>query len=855
MTTRVALTAAKPALVNDFTFCLPSRWEFADAAHGKSEIAFNPGDWAAISSIDSGALSVPSTIQDPVTAQLTANVVNVGFNVGLVAGQTYTFSLRGTGATPLPDSLLRLVADTNRNGVFGDQGDPDVEGDEDVVIFDDDGGDGLNSMITYTATYTGNHQFAVFAAGSGAGGQWTFQRITKDGADESDDPASAINLAVDGALYYGFIDSVPPAPAGNPYGPGFGEVDTFKVTLQAGKAYILEASGGADYLSNFNSLPPGEVDTVMVIYGPDGSIVTINDDASFANGDIGSAVALIAPADGVYTIDLFAYAPQTGGYSIGVREVDLDGLDPLDSLDWESANNLVPKSGTNVVKVYFAVPGESWDEKADNGTDPLPSFGWNAVEKAAVFAALAEYSKILGFTYEETTNSAEADFRLITTTSTQYGAYFYPQDPAFGDAQGIGAFNVNSGGWDKLGFSTQDIPGDQVSLAQGGFAFAVILHEFGHAHGLAHPHDTGGGSEVLAGVFGPFDSYGFYDLNQGVYTVMSYNDAWPLHPDGPSPFTIAGISNGWSGTLSAFDIAALQQRYGVSPAYATGNDVYLLRDTATPGTFYQTIYDTAGIDEIRYSGKVDVQIDLVAATLDYSATGGGVLSFVDGVKGGYTIANGVLIENASGGDGDDVLLGNDSANILRGNKGGDTIMGRGGDDRIEGGIFHDKLDGGDGNDTILGGQGNDTAAGGAGDDILRGEDDNDSLAGGDGADGLNGGNGNDRLNGGTGDDSLTGGDGKDIFAFDDGSGTDSILDFRRNQDKFDLSDIDANTNAAGDQGFAWIGAGAFTGVAGQLRSYQEGGFNYLAGDVDGDGVGDFLIQTNVLIMQSDIALF
>ena len=104
--------------------------------------------------------------------------------------------------------------------------------------------------------------------------------------------------------------------------------------------------------------------------------------------------------------------------------------------------------------------------------------------------------------------------------------------------QGIGAFNVISGGWDRPELGTQDIPGDQVSLEQGGFAFAVILHEFGHAHGLAHPHDNGGGSDIMPGVFSATGFFGVYNLNQGVYTVMSYNDAWQLHPDGPSPFTI-----------------------------------------------------------------------------------------------------------------------------------------------------------------------------------------------------------------------------------------------------------------------------------------------------------------------------
>ncbi|MCY0725676.1 hypothetical protein OVW19_28465, partial [Klebsiella pneumoniae] len=89
-----------------------------------------------------------------------------------------------------------------------------------------------------------------------------------------------------------------------------------------------------------------------------------------------------------------------------------------------------------------------------------------------------------------------------------------PQDPAYGTQQGIGTFNLISGG-----FGTRP-----ESLEPGGFSYAVVLHEFGHAHGIAHPHDTGGGSEVMLGVTASTGSYGIYNLNQGVYTVMSYND-------------------------------------------------------------------------------------------------------------------------------------------------------------------------------------------------------------------------------------------------------------------------------------------------------------------------------------------
>ena len=48
---------------------------------------------------------------------------------------------------------------------------------------------------------------------------------------------------------------------------------------------------------------------------------------------------------------------------------------------------------------------------------------------------------------------------------------------------------------------------------------------------------------------------------------------------------------------------------------------------------------------------------------------------------------------------------------------------------------------------------------------------------------------------------------------------------------------------AGNQAFAFIGAAAFTGAAGQLRSYTSGGSNFVAGDVNGDGIADFTIAT------------
>ena len=48
------------------------------------------------------------------------------------------------------------------------------------------------------------------------------------------------------------------------------------------------------------------------------------------------------------------------------------------------------------------------------------------------------------------------------------------------------------------------------------------------------------------------------------------------------------------------------------------------------------------------------------------------------------------------------------------------------------------------------------------------------------------------------------------------------------------------------------GSTGFSNTAGELRSYVENGAYFLAGDVNGDGVADFTIQTYVQIVQTDI---
>ncbi|MEZ5715571.1 MAG: hypothetical protein R3D85_10620 [Paracoccaceae bacterium] len=117
------------------------------------------------------------------------------------------------------------------------------------------------------------------------------------------------------------------------------------------------------------------------------------------------------------------------------------------------------------------------------------------------------------------------------------------------------------------------------------------------ALGLAHPHDTGGTSTVMAGVTGAFDSYGTYDLNQGVFTIMSYNAGWFTGPAGTTP--PAGGAYGELGGPMALDIAALQENYGANGNTNGGDNIYVLPSTNASGTYFSAIWDTGGRDAIR----------------------------------------------------------------------------------------------------------------------------------------------------------------------------------------------------------------------------------------------------------------
>ncbi|HWT13059.1 MAG TPA: M10 family metallopeptidase C-terminal domain-containing protein [Allosphingosinicella sp.] len=664
-----------------------------------------------------------------------------------------------------------------------------------------------------------------------------------------------------------------------------GDQDFFKVTLIAGKTYEIGMYG---FVGGPGGVPLQ--DPYIELYRSNGTTLVVSADGgadtppNLVNSGLDVLLTFEAKISGTYYINARAFdnspidgtnGEGVGDYELFVREQDPDDPNiytpyydpdsPLYAIDWgtqvdgtarnpdgdegsrptgnaegdpDSKGETVghfgqPTEGKNVIKIYFAKAGDVYtpEDPSQPGIPPaIVAVGAKDFEIDAVWTSLREFEKVADVVYVEAENREEADFHYVTYTGTPgpgislLGSMSPPQEPD----EGLAQFNSGDERWNEQ------------NLAQGGFSFVTLIHEFGHGHGLAHPHDNGGRSGIMRGVepagintpggtipdpVGVWPDYttGDYDLNQGVHTMMSYEDGWQTSPYGRAP---TDVGYGYLGGLMAFDIAVIQDKYGVNEEWATGNDTYVLKNVNAPGTYYSSIWDGGGIDEIAYSGSRDTTIDLRAATLQYEVGGGGRMSYADGIHGGFTIANGVTVENARTASGDDTLIGNDRHNVLYGGPGDDVIVGAAGSDTLNGGTGVDHMTGGTGHDTYmvnhsldvvveLANQGTDTVQSSRDYTLLphfekliltgtldisgRGNLQDNTVTGNSGNNFLNGGGGNDIIEGGAGDDViygsegtdvLEGGAGRDRFTFNTvlGAGNvDEILDFSTADDTIYLA--------------------------------------------------------------------
>jgi serralysin len=367
-------------------------------------------------------------------------------------------------------------------------------------------------------------------------------------------------------------------------------------------------------------------------------------------------------------------------------------------------------------------------------------------------------------------------------------------------------------------------------LGFGGYGRTTLIHEIGHSLGLSHPGDYNFGDDNNGdGIPDPitYEGDAFYAQDTKQFTIMSYFSETKTRAQ--SIDVNVGILNNPQTPLIS-DILTIQSKYGADPTTRAGDTVYFANSNAGNAVYdlnsnpfpYLAVYDAGGNDTFDFStANTGVFIDLRPGSFSSATAGYQTLAQANAATEAFN-----AVTDAAQGDFPLWTAGGYASwvnNVMT--IGQNRVFA---DTGVSGITATSSRNVSIAYNTII-----ENAIGGSARDYLYGNDVSNKLSG-------NG--GNDVLDGAKGDDIYTGGAGADEFRISEIGGKETITDFTTGVDKIRLSEIDANTSVAGNQAFTFIGNAAFSGTAGELRSFTQGGDHMFAGDVNGDGIADFTIN-------------
>ena len=463
---------------------------------------------------------------------------------------------------------------------------------------------------------------------------------------------------------------------------------------------------------------------------------------------------------------------------------------------WTEGPNPAPQRGdddpTTITYGFFETQAELIDNGyvyfiGENGYGFSEYFNFASFSEAqrnATRESIESWDDLVNLSFVETSaNDADINFGNLASAPTTQA---YARLP-------FGTLTANP----DINAQIQPIAGDvwisasQASnfwLDEGGYGLQTLTHEIGHGLGLSHP----GGYNAAPGVSITYGANAEYYQDTRVYSVMSYFNASSI---GARHFDFHMSATAYSGVPLIHDIAAIQAMYGADMATRAGDTTYGFNSNAGRDAFdfdltpapVMAIWDAGGIDTLDASGYATNQIidlnegalssiggvtfdtapslaevnanraaqgmtPVSQATYDANMAALAANPLVGALTDNVGIAYGAIIENAVGGSGHDLLIGNQVGNRLIGNAGDDAFVG------------------GDGVDYFTGGAGNDTFFA--------------------------------EINATT------------VSSKQGAISVDVVTDFRTGFDKIDLGLIDGNTTIGGDQGFVLTKKG--TGNAGEL---------------------------------------
>ena len=298
-------------------------------------------------------------------------------------------------------------------------------------------------------------------AGSGTGSAIDGPAFDLISSDTDTTGSIAVGQSVDGTL-----DQV-------------GDTDWYRIELSAGQTIRVDLDGiGLDEVR----------DPLLRLRDDTGRVLVQNDDRRFAV-DLDSTLTFTASEAGSYFIEADSYLSRyTGDYRISVAGAKAPS--PVDAIRGQNALD-----DSDTVLVYLATGGERYTERFNGSSQTFTATGFNAYERAQIFSAFENIETFADIDFELTNNRDAADLEIASSNlntaisgGTLLGYFYFPTSVGTG---GHGMLNNGFSGWSRTEGGGMD---------RGGFMYGVTLHEIGHGLGLAHPHDTGNGSEVLGGV-------------------------------------------------------------------------------------------------------------------------------------------------------------------------------------------------------------------------------------------------------------------------------------------------------------------------------------------------------------------